>query len=256
MIAKKKPINPALLMIWVILFSGCTHLLPPPRDDVVARRVLERLVDNNIGLTHYKALAHIRMESEDGIRAGRVAMAAVVPHKLRADWLNMMGQPVTSLVGDGQTISIWSPADPKVHRLRQSPKALAKLIHIPIGIEDFQNILIGRPPLPADTAVQLKATHNDVDIFTLKNRWHEEIAMIRADRSTGRILAMQAFDGHGRLQYEAQWLQWRRQGKYLLPVKITFESHTKQRLSLTVDRFWPDVDVPSSAFVLNPPESR
>jgi outer membrane biogenesis lipoprotein LolB len=255
MIANNKPVNSALLIICVILFSGCTHLLPPPQDDVVARRVLERLVGNNIGLTHYKALAHIRMESDDGVRSGRVAMAAVVPHKLRADWLNMMGQPVTSLAGDGQTISIWSAADHKVHRLDQSPKALAKLIQIPIGIEDFQNIVIGRPSLPTDTAVQFKETRNDADIFTLKNRWHEEIATIRVDRSTGRILAMRTFDGHGRLQYETHWLQWRRQGKYLLPVKMTFESRTKQRLSLSVERFWPDADVPASVFELNPPES-
>jgi hypothetical protein len=254
MIAKKRPLNPAILMICAILFSGCAHLLPPPQDDLTARRVLARLVDNNIGLTRLKALGHIRLESSDGIRSGRVAMAAVVPHKLRADWLNAMGQPLTSLAGDGETIRIWSPADTKVHRLRQAPGALARVIRIPLGIDDFQNIIIGRPPLPSHTAVQFKESRNNVDVLSLKNRWREEVARIQVDRSTGRILAMQAFDGHGRLQYETQWLKWRRQGKYLLPVKVTLESDAKESLSLTVDHFWPDADVPSSAFVLEPPQ--
>lgn len=252
--AKKKLNNPAFLMIFVVFFTGCAHLWPPPQDDASARRVLERLVDNNVGLTHFKALGHIRMESKGGTWSGRVAMAAIVPRKLRADWLNIMGQPLTSLAGDGETIHLWSSTDSKVHRLSQSPKALVKLIQIPLGIEDFQQIIIGRPPLPSHKAVQVEECRDDVDVLSLRNRWREEVAIIRVERSTGRILAMQAFDDHGRLQYETHWLQWRRQGKYLLPVKIILESHTKQRLSLTVDRFWPDADVPSSAFVLNPPE--
>lgn len=253
MSAKTRPPHPAILMVCVFLFSGCVHLLPPPEDDLSARQVLERLADSNTGLTHFKALGHIRMESADGSRSGRVAVAAVIPRKLRADWLNMMGQPLTSLVGDGEIIRIWTPADARVHRLRQSPKALAKLIGIPLGIEDFQNIIIGRPPLPPHTAVQIRESHDHVDILSLQNRWREVVAMIRVDRSSGRILAMKVFDGHGRLQYETQWLQWRRQGKYLLPVKIKVESYAQDRLSLTVDRFWPDTDIPPSAFVLEPP---
>lgn len=253
MIVKKRPLNPAILVLWVFLFSGCTHLLPPPQDDLSARRVLARLVDNNPGLTRFKALGHIRMESADGNRSGRVAMAVVMPRKLRADWLNMMGQPLTSLVGDGETIRIWSAGDTKVYRLRQSPKALVKLIGIPLEIGDFQKILIGRPPLPSHTAVQCKESLDGIEELSLKNRWRREVAMIRVDRSTGRLLAMQVFDGHGRMQYETRWLQWRREGKYLLPVRIILESHSRDRLNLTVDRFWPDTEVPTSAFVLEAP---
>ena len=240
-------------MICVVFFTGCAHLWPPLEDDAFARRVLQRLEDNNSGLTQFKALGHIRMESEEGTQSGRVAMASVVPGKLRADWLNMMGQPLASVAGDGETISIWSPTDSKVHRLPQSSNSLAKLIHIPLGIDAFQKIIIGRPPLPSHKAVQLKDSHDDVDVLSLRNRWRTEVAVIRVDRPTGRILDMKVFDGQGRLQYETRWLQWRSQGKYLLPAKISLESHTRQRLSLTVDRFWPDADVSSSVFVLNPP---
>ena len=131
MITLKKPNRSAFLMICVVFFTGCAHLWPPLEDDAFARRVLQRLEDNNSGLTQFKALGHIRMESEEGTQSGRVAMASVVPGKLRADWLNMMGQPLASVAGDGETISIWSPTDSKVHRLPQSSNSLAKLIHIP-----------------------------------------------------------------------------------------------------------------------------
>ena len=254
MTAKIRPLRPAVLIICVFLLSGCTYLLPPPRDELPARQVLERLVHNNAGLTRFKALGQIRIASPDGYRSGRVAVAAVMPRKLRADWLNMMGQPLTSLAGDGETIRIWSPADAKIHSLRQSPGALGKLIRIPLGIEDFQNIIIGRPALTSYCAVQFKESRDDVDILSLKNRWREEVAIIRIERPTGRILAMQVFDGHGRLRYETRWLQWRKQGKYLLPGKIIVESDARDRLSLTVDRFWPDSDVSPSVFELKPPQ--
>lgn len=254
MIAKRKPIYSVLLMMGVVLFSGCAHLWPPPQDEFHARQILENLTGSNPGLTQYKALAHIRLESKDGILSGRLAMAAVLPHKLRVEWLNMMGQPSTSIAGDGQTISIWSAADHKLRHFRQSPGALARLIQIPIGIEDFQNIVIGRPPLPADTAVQLKGIQNDVEILALMNRWRREVAIIRVDRATDRVLAMQALNGHGRLQYETRWLQWRKFGRYLVPTQMVMESGSGQRLRLTIDRFWPDAAVPSSTFELTPPK--
>jgi hypothetical protein len=254
MTAKIRPLRPAILMYCVFLLSGCAHFMPPPRDELPARQALERIIDNNVGLTHFKALGQIRMASADGYRSGRIAVAAVMPCKLRADWLNMMGQPLTSLAGDGETIRIWSPTDAKVHSLRQSPGALAKLIRIPLGIEDFQNIIIGRPAVPSYTAVQFKESRDDVDLLSLKNRWRKEVAIIRIERSTGRLNAMQVFDGHGHLKYETRWLHWRRWGKYLLPGKITLESDARDRLSLTVDRFWPDADIAPSIFVLKPPQ--
>jgi hypothetical protein len=252
MIANRKPIYSVLLMMGVVLFSGCAHFLPPPQDEFRARQILESLTENNTGLTCFKALAHIRMESKDGILSGRIAMAAVMPHKLRVEWLNMIGQPSTSLAGDGKTISIWSPTDHKLHRFRQSPGALAKLIQIPIGIEDFQNIVIGRPPLLADTVAQLKGIQDDVAVLTLINRWHQEVAIIRVDQAADRVLDMSSFDGHGRLQYKTRWLQWRNNGRYSLPTKMILESDSGQRLCLTMDRFWPDATVPSSTFELNP----
>jgi outer membrane biogenesis lipoprotein LolB len=254
MTAKKKPLHAAILIIIMILATGCTHILPPPQDDGPARQVLDRLVGNNAGLTHFKALGHIRMDSGGTKQSGRVAVAAVFPNKLRADWLNITGQPLVSVAGNGETIHIWNASDAKMHRLRQSPKALAKLIRIPLGIDEFQSIIIGRPPLPSHSAVQYKESHDDVDILSLKNRWREEVARITVDRSSGKLLALQVFDGHGRLQYETRWLQWRREGKYLLPIKVSMDSDTQDRFILTVDRFWPDAEVPCSVFELNPPQ--
>ena len=242
-----------LLCIFIGLFAGCAHLFPAVPENPQARQILVRLSGNNSELKRFKALAHVRMELDGRGVSGRIAMAAVVPDKLRIEWLNLMGQPLTCLAGDGEMITIFSYTDNKVHRLRQSPTAMEKLIHIPIGIEDLQRILTGRFPLPADVAVQLEEAPNDIDILILRNRWHNIVASLRVDRLTSRVLDMKTFSGQGDLLYEIQWAQWQHEGAYLVPVKVVFESKSRQRVELTMDRFWPDVDVPESIFKLDIP---
>jgi len=245
--------NLVLLILFIGLSAGCAHLFPLPQENPQARQILVRLADNNAGLKRFKALAHVRMQLDGQVVSGRIAMAGVVPSKLRIEWLNLMGQPLTSLTGDGEMITVYTRSDNKTHQLRQSPTAMEPLIHIPIGIEDLQKILVGRLPLPANVAVQLKEASNDRDILILKNRWQNIVATLKVDRPTCRVQEMKTFSGHGDLLYEIQWVQWQNKGEYLVPIKLVFESESGQRVELTVDRFWPDVDVPESVFKLDIP---
>ena len=241
------------LMLLIGFSTGCAHLFAPPAENSHGRQILQGLAGINAGLTRYKALAHIRIESDGQVISGRIAMAGILPGKLRIEWLDMMGQPLTTLAGDGETITIFSRIDNSTHRLRQSPKALEQLIHIPIGIEDLQTIMVGRLPLPVDVAVQIKEAQGETDKLVLKNRWHNVVATLQADRSTARALAMQTFSAQGEPLYEIQWLQWRNEGNYIVPVKMTFESESVQLLTLTTDRFWPDAEVPETVFKLDAP---
>lgn len=242
-------------MMGIGLLTGCAHLFKPPQENSGARQILQRLAENNSGLTQYKALANIRIESDGQTISGRIAMAAVVPDKLRVEWLNTMGQPLTSMSADGRTITVFSRIEQVVHRFRQSRTALEPLTHIPISVEDLQTIVVGRFPLPADAAAQLKAVHNDMDTVVLKNRWHNVLATMQVDQTNSRVSSMTVFNAQGELQYEIQWLRWRQEDEYLIPAKIIFESKSRQRLILTMDRFWPNANVPLSTFELDIPKS-
>lgn len=225
-------------------------MLTPPSDDD-AGPVLDRLTAVNEGLGQFKGLANIRMESEGRSQSGRIAFAAVTPDKMRIELLNAMGAPLTSLSADGEHISVVSYVDQKRYRFRQSRTALETIIRIPIGIEDLQSLLAGRVPLPSYAYAKLMDGSTTKDILVLKNRWRRTVANLEVDRRDSQIKAFRKFDGEGELQYQIQWLQWKRVGAYRVPSKLVIKAPSHERLVVDMGRFWPNVEVAPSTFLLD-----
>lgn len=246
--------RPLLAVYLLILLTGCTQLFKPPADDVPARIIIGRLIDHNKELTQFKGLAKVQMISEGRSQSGRIAFAAIWPDKMRVELLNMMGAPLTTLAGDGDDIRIISHIDNKKYRIRQSPTALEPVIHLPVGIEDLQSLLSGRVPLPPHAFAQLMETDGPEDVVLLKNRWHGLISKLKVDSKTHQIKNMQVYDAEGELRYQIQWHLWKAVGGYILPSKVIIESFNLQRLILSVDRIWPNIEVSPSTFVIDLPQ--
>jgi outer membrane biogenesis lipoprotein LolB len=236
----------------VVVISGCSHMFQPPKEDAYARMLLDRLLQNNSALKQYKGLAAIRLQMNGRSQSGRIAFAAVQPDKMRVELLNMLGTPLTSLSGDGDTVTIVSHDNHKKYRFRQTRTALASVIDIPIGIEDLQNLLAGRVPVPPRVSAQLLPAPADASdvMLILKNRWDNVVARLQIDRTTHDIKALWALDSNGVLKYQIQWLQWKDVGGFRVPSKLVVESSASQNLTLTMDRYWPNANVPPSTFVL------
>lgn len=234
------------------MMNGCSHLFRPPEDDAHARMLLEHLLQNNSALTQYKGLAGIHMRMNGRSQSGRIAFAAVQPDKMRVEVLNMLGTPLTSLSGDGNNVTILSHDDHKQYRFRQTRTALASLIEIPIGIEDLQNLLAGRVPVPPHVSVQSLSGRPDTCdvILVLKNRWNGVVARLQMDQTNNDAKSLRVLDFSGELKYQILWLQWKKVGRYRVPAKLVIESPAKQKLTLTMDRYWPNAKVPPSTFVL------
>lgn len=247
----RKRLMRLLTVFLLVLLTGCAQLFKAPVDDAYARLVIERLLEQNEGLTQFKGLANVQMKDEGRLRSGRIAFAAVRPDRMRVDLLNTMGVPLTSLAGDGDHISIVSHIDKKHYRIRQSRTALEPVIHLPIGIEDLQSLLSGRVPLPSHAFARFVETDGPEEIVVLKNRWHVIVSKLRVDSKTHQIQDMQVFDGQGQLLYQIHWHQWKENGEFSLPSKVTIESLSHESLELVVVRFWPNAEVAPSTFVLD-----
>lgn len=238
----------------VFFLTGCTWLIEPPVDDPVARQLVEKLQQANPGLTKYKALANIRFELEQELQSvSSMAIAAVLPSHMRVELLSTMGQPMTSMVADGKNIRIRPYGEERIYRLRQSTTALERLINIPIGVEQLQGVLIGRPELPGFVAAQLIGREGSTVKVALKDRWQLFKAQLEFDEHNATLRALEIFDEDGQSLYRVNWTQWRRIGQYHLPGKLFLENDAGYRVSLGVRRFWPDAAILPETFELDPP---
>ena len=238
-----------VLALAALSLSGCAWLLKPPAEEEVARQRVLAWSAHNETLTRFKELLRIELQSGESRWSGRAALAAVAPDHLRVDWLNMLGQPVASLAANGDTIFYIPPGEQKVMQFNQTPDALKRLIHIPIGIHDLLDVLAGRPPLPADTIAQKGDSACDV---VLKNRWHQTLATLQSENCS-LPESMSVYDGEGTLQYRIDWAQWQTVNGYTLPKQMQLQAGSGERVNLNVDRIWPEAPVPPSLFTIVSP---
>jgi outer membrane biogenesis lipoprotein LolB len=239
----------------MIACTGCATLWPPPSEDTEARRLIGLVQNHNAQLNQYKALASVRLDTNRTTLSGRVAMAAVLPDKLRLEVLSTMGQPSTRLTGDGRHIALGVAGERRIRRMPQTPQSLEPLIHIPIGIEELQSLTTGRPKLPAFVSAQILDRDDRRVVIALKDRWHRLMARIDVEPVRGRLIRMENLDRDEQLVYAIHWQKWEQTGSYEIPQKVELITPTGRRLELSMVRFWPDVDVPPSMFQLLPKEN-
>lgn len=240
----------------ILMLMGCATLWGPPREDPEARMIISSLLQQNVQLTRYKALANVTIQANGRALSGRVALAAHLPDKLRLEWLSALGQPLTRLAGDGRRISIEVSGEPEIRRFSQTPDALEPLIHIPIGIEVLQSLATGRIHLPEFASAQVLRRDPQRVVVVLKDRWHRSLVEIDTEPVTHRMLRLECIDRDGATVYTIHWRQWQHSGTYTIPKRVELTAASHDRLTLSMARFWPDADVPPSAFQLTGPAQR
>lgn len=241
----------AIAVICVVSINGCAWLVKPPQDQAVARQCVEDWLSQNTALTQFKGMMRIQMQSQDGRLNSRAAFVAAIPDRLRVELLNPIGQPLSSFASDGEAISILSAPHQRFYSLKQTPTALKRLIHVPIGVRDFIDILCGRPSLPEFYAAQIASTPSKVCNVNLINRWNTQVADLRSG-ATHQIEQMRIYDRDGTLQYQVQWDRWQNWDQYLLPGKISVMTGQGDQVTIELDRLWTDVTLDPAIFVLGP----
>jgi hypothetical protein len=135
--------------------------------------------------------------------------------------------------------------------MKQSPTALDRLIHVPIGVHDLIDILCGRPSLPEFYAAQMAFTQNEVCSVNLLSRWGTQVADLSSN-DTHRIKQMNIFDMHGAVQYQVHWDRWRNWDRYVLPGKISVMTGQGDQVTIELEHLWTDVILDSATFMLTP----
>ncbi len=253
-----------ILLTAAFLFSSCAVFLPskeleiiPPEKASEVRDLLSTLQSKNDTLKSFKGIGKIKVWQNGIIQVNqRVAWMGEKPVKLSIAVL-ISGYPAIKLATDGKWLYYLETRghDMVFKKIAESDPDLKNIISIPITSSDIVMLLAGGIPLRKFHTVDLIANRADSGyILVLKERWWGLREKIYFDESGSHVRQIDVFDRSGSLKYRAQIENIRSVTGYQVPFRLKLSTGEGADFLLDIDRYWANVELPASVFVLAPPK--
>jgi hypothetical protein len=254
----------AIALTAVLFVSGCAFFQPvrelkitPAEKVSEVREILSLLKTQNESLKNFKGIGHIRVFQNGVLQLDqRVAWIGEKPLKFSIAVL-ISGYPAVKLATDGNWLYYLEVygQDTIFRKLKANDPSLKKLISIPIPASDIIALLAGQIPMPEfDSAELIPENAFAGPVLILRDKWWGVRQKLYYDEKILSVRQVDVFNRSGSLRYRAQIeeLQW--VDGFKVPSRLSLSSPDGAHLQLDIDRYWVNVDLPPSVFVLKPPE--
>jgi len=257
---------PAVAMLMAAaMLSGCAVFseslgLPPAVEDtspsaVEARLVLDDLQKTNDTLKNFKGVGRLTIRKEGKVQMDeRLAWIGSDPLKLSVV-LFAAGFPAVRMAGDGEWLYYQDGEAPNspVKKLRASDPDFKRLLSIPIQSSDILALMRGRIPIRGHRSARLQplASGNGY-VLLLMRTWgvHQKIFL---DESKSVVRQTEVYDSSGSLLFQVNFIEMQLVDGYKVPLRLMVSNDEKVVVQLVVERYWADVPVTPSMFVLGSP---
>ncbi|MFC1577985.1 hypothetical protein ACFL36_03130 [Thermodesulfobacteriota bacterium] len=246
-----------------VLFAGCGSLSRQPEDPLEmaakaeAQGVISLLSNQNHELKNFKGIGKITVRQNQATRIDeRIAWVASETAKLNIVVL-VSGHPAIKMASDGEWFYYYEVREgkPLYKKIPASDNNLKRVTAIPIKTSDIIHLLAGRVPLRAHHSAQIERPASGKGfVLVLKKRWWGVIEKIFLDETKARVQQIEFYNRSGSLIYRAGFDEMQLIGGYQVPASLSISNGDDLDLQLVVNRFWANVGVSPSMFVLNPPE--
>lgn len=256
------------IILFFVLFgfglSACSSItasLSGREEDLASisatQNLLSALEAQNSTLRNFKGIGTIKVWNDRKVQIDeRVAWVGSLPLKISIAVL-ISGYPAVKLASDGEWFYYLEAQGNQSYykKIRTADANLKRLISIPIGSNDVLTLLGGRVPMREHHQAQLKEDESGNGyVLILKKRWWGTIEKIYVDDTMSQVRQIEIFNRSGSLDYRASFEQFKDVQGYRLPFKLKISNDHGADCQLDIDRYWADVSVSPSMFVLNPPE--
>ena len=256
--------RPILLLTAVFLFSSCAVFKPskelkifPAEKAAEARHLLAAIQSKNDTLKTFKGIGKVNVW-RNGINQvdQRVAWIGEKPQKLSIAVL-ISGYPAIKLATDGKWLYYMEMRGQETvfRKIAASDPSLKSIISIPSTSSDIVTLIAGGIPLREFDSVDVIADQPSGGYaFVLKKQWWGVRQKIHFDESVSQIRQIDIFDRSGSLKYRAELENIRTVSGYQVPFRLKLSTDEGADFQLVIDRFWANVELPPSVFILEPPE--
>ncbi|MBW2567759.1 MAG: DUF4292 domain-containing protein [Deltaproteobacteria bacterium] len=217
------------------------------------QKLLLFLQNRNIKLKTFKGIGKITFWKNG--KKGIITSAAWVgskPDKLRIAIRNVSGQPIVTFASDGSWLYFVSHTEQRYYKKRSNKSNLKKFISIPIKSCDVFSILAGRVPVyKHDSESIIKNDAEDGYTLVLKKKWGNVIEKIYVDSSKNNVRKVEVFNDSGSFLYSAVFDRMQTINGFDVPLRLIFLGGNGNKFQLNIQRYWADIPVLPSVFVLN-----
>lgn len=221
------------------------------------RDLISALGVQNSRLKNFKGIGTIKVSNQGKVQIDeRVAWIGSQPLKISIAVL-ISGHPAVKLSSDGEWFYyLESQGDQSYYKKIQTTNAnLKRLISIPIRSNDVITLLTGRVPIREYHQAQLKQDEpGDGYVLILRKRWWGIIEKIYVDENKSQVRLIEMFNRDGSLAYRASFEKFKDIKGYRVPFRLKISNDDGADCRLDIDRYWADIAVSPSMFVLTPPE--
>jgi hypothetical protein len=248
----------------VFLFSSCAIFRPSEELEIIpaekaaeVRALLFALQSRNDTLINFKGIGKIKVWQNGSIQINqRVAWIGQKPQKLSIAVL-ISGYPAIKLATDGEWLYYLESHghDTVFKKFRTSDPSLKNIISIPITSSDIVMLLTGGIPIRKFNSVDLiEDKSSNGYVLVLQERWWGIRQKIYFDQSRSQVHQIDIFDRSGTLKYRAEIENLRSVTGYQVPFRLKLSTNEGADFLMDIDRYWVNVELPTSVFVLTPPE--
>ncbi len=244
--------NKRLFSILLVLAAhcwGCGGSVPKPENftedaEVILQPIADRAVESLSAELHLDAW-------QGGERVKFQQLIAVQkPDHLRIDSLSPFGQPLSTLVSDGETISIYSQKDRKFYSGAATPQNLARLLPIQMHPSELSALLRAEIPIIDYQTAQV-SWDSDAGrtVVVLQNQSEQQILRIEPKR---QLVTQSEVKTQNALRYRAQLGDYSSDAKPF-PRRMRLESGDF-KVEIEVKDHRIDIELADETFELYPPK--
>jgi len=257
-------LRPVMIIILVaVLLAGCSSLSRKTSETeklaamAEARMVLLALGSQNDKLMSFKGIGKIKVWQKGEKRIDeRIFWIGSETVKLSIVVL-ISGLPAVKMASDGKWFYYYEAlqGEPLYKKIPATDATLQRVVSVPIKPSDIIMLLAGRTPLREHhSAILHRQDSGSGYVLELKKRWYGIVEKIYLDEDKIQVRQIEFFNRSGSLIYRARFDEMQAVNKYQVPSMLSISSDEGMGFQLEVQKYWADVPVSPSMFVLNPPD--
>jgi hypothetical protein len=252
-----------LIYVFAVYLVGCSSLSRKTSEPeelaamAEARTVLLALGSQNDKLTNFKGIGKIKVWQNGEKRIDeRIAWIGSETAKISIVVL-ISGHPAVKMASDGKWFYYYEArqGEPIYKKTVATDATLQRIVSVPIKPSDIITLLAGRTPLREHHSVVLHRQDSGPGyVLVLKKRWYGIVEKIHLDEDKTQVRQIEFFNRSGSLIYRARFDEMQAVKKYQVPLRLSISSDEGMGFQLEVQKYWADVPVSPSMFVLDPPD--